>query len=278
MRCPNCEAEVEANFRFCMSCGVRIAIIPVETTASSHPPLLGPRRAWLAVIVLLYAALFSGSAVAAYLLLDRRAASGPRVETGTPRLVATRPVEPASPPGEDARASTSPSLPAHPKAPPRRPASRPGPGKLERTAGHDLEDDGEEGESAHAGRERASKKAPSSQPARKPRAGTLSPTDRYRASLDAESAKLTIRHYLPQVRSCYERALKQAGSLGGTVEVRFVIDAEGQVKSSQVFRNTTGHDGLGKCIAFVLKGWRFPKPISGEVEFVHPFVFSSGED
>jgi TonB family protein len=88
---------------------------------------------------------------------------------------------------------------------------------------------------------------------------------------------MVVRHHLPQVRVCYDRALKQNASLAGIAEIRFAIDETGKVESADVHRNTTGHEGLGKCLAVTIKRWRFPRPVGGSVEFIYPFVFSSGD-
>jgi TonB family protein len=105
----------------------------------------------------------------------------------------------------------------------------------------------------------------------------LEPEEQQRATLDAESVRMVVRHHLPQVRACYDRALKQQEGIAGVVEVEFEVTAEGTVASSNVHRNTTGHEGLGLCIAGLLRAWRFPRPVGGQVVFVYPFVFSARE-
>jgi TonB family protein len=100
--------------------------------------------------------------------------------------------------------------------------------------------------------------------------------ERMKAELNADSVRMVVRHYLPQVRSCYERALKQRQELRGLVEIRLRIEDSGEVSSTSVYRNTTDHEGLGKCLAVTVKRWRFPRPVGGAVEFVYPFVFNAG--
>ncbi len=97
------------------------------------------------------------------------------------------------------------------------------------------------------------------------------------AELNSDSIKMVVRHNLPQLKGCYERAVKDRGTVSGTVEIEFVISALGTVQKADVHRNSTGHEGLGLCIAAILKRWRFPKPIGGEAEFIFPFQFSSGD-
>jgi TonB family protein len=104
----------------------------------------------------------------------------------------------------------------------------------------------------------------------------VSDADKVRAGLDADSVRMVVQHYLPQVQLCHARALKQQESLAGVVEIQFEIGADGRVSSSSVRRNTTGHEGLGKCIATTLRNWRFPRPVGGEAIFIYPFYFSAG--
>lgn len=133
------------------------------------------------------------------------------------------------------------------------------------------------------------KPAPTPTPAPKPAAkpapepATKQPSaqdqiDDYRASLNADSVRMVVRHHLPQVRACYERALKQKKDLAGIVEIKFQIKTDGRVGSSSVHRNTSGHEGLGKCLAIIIKRWRYPRPVGGEALFVYPFVFSKPGD
>lgn len=104
----------------------------------------------------------------------------------------------------------------------------------------------------------------------------LSAADRRRAEFNAQTVRRVIRHYLPRLRSCYERATKRGQEIGGVIEIRFVIGQDGRVRRSDVHSNTTGATGLGRCIAATMARWKFPKPVGGEVDLIYPFVFSSG--
>jgi TonB family protein len=235
-----------------------------------------------------YFLLAAVSGTVVYALLAR----GPQgtIELGTPRLVVVEPARPQ--PQADAGA---PSMGPGSKARPRRPARRKRPAP--KTA------------VTPPTRKPAPKPAPTpaptpapppskpppppgaKRPAPKPTSPTPTPAprkdnkreeaedaiDRFRAGLNAESVRMVVRHHLPQVRACYDRALKQKPNLAGIVEIRFTISVQGRVTASSVHRNTSGHEGLGKCLAIVIKRWRFPKPVGGAVEFVYPFVFSAAE-
>ncbi|MFH1129707.1 MAG: AgmX/PglI C-terminal domain-containing protein, partial [Pseudomonadota bacterium] len=99
--------------------------------------------------------------------------------------------------------------------------------------------------------------------------------EREKATLDAESIQMVIQHHLPRIRVCHDRATKNGTAVMGAVDIRIVIGSDGRVQSSLVDRNTTGHFGLGQCIANLIQQWRFPRPLSGEAIFIYPFNFSS---
>jgi outer membrane biosynthesis protein TonB len=96
-----------------------------------------------------------------------------------------------------------------------------------------------------------------------------------RAQLDAQSITWVIRRKLTDISSCHERIAKRGVSVGGRVEIRFVVGPTGTVTRATVHRNTTGQKQLATCIAARIARITFPRPISGEVEFIYPFVFSS---
>ncbi len=109
--------------------------------------------------------------------------------------------------------------------------------------------------------------------------GAVTGADEVRGRLNAGSIRLVVRHRLPQIRLCYERALKRRPGLAGVVEIRLLVGADGRATTATVHRNTTGHDGLGKCIAYTMKRWRFPRPVDGvETEVIYPFGFSGGSN
>jgi TonB family protein len=200
----------------------------------------------------------------------------------------------ASPPHTRKRLSRTAGKETTPKAPGSRkkPASPTPPEPTKKEPAHTPK--GEEPEGKEAPKKPAPKPGPE-QPASKkpaPKPGPKQPTepppakgdkrkeaadaiDRFRAGLNADSVRMVVRHHLPQVRVCYDRALKQKPDLAGIVEIRFTISDKGRVGASSVYRNTSGHDGLGKCLAITIKRWRFPRPVGGAMDFVYPFVFSS---
>jgi outer membrane biosynthesis protein TonB len=98
---------------------------------------------------------------------------------------------------------------------------------------------------------------------------------RYHGKLDAFMVRDKIRRDLPKINRCYESALRYEPQLAGKVKVRFAIVRNGDVKAVRVLENTTGHEGVERCVARVLGGIQFPSRKSGKsLSFTFPFVFA----
>jgi outer membrane biosynthesis protein TonB len=95
------------------------------------------------------------------------------------------------------------------------------------------------------------------------------------AGVDADSVRLVVRQHLPQVRTCYGRAFKDA-SPGGTVEIGFAIDPAGRAKNVRTETNTTDSEALAHCLEARVREWQFPRPVGGDYELIYPFVFAPG--
>jgi TonB family protein len=277
MRCPRCKSVVTGQDRFCRQCGGPVGSAghswatgaPEATLSTGRRSSRGGKVVGAA---LLYLAMGAGSGVAAHGLLAWRAGpQGGAVTLGTPRLVVLTPASQATVPDAAASPAPAPGVRRRPRA---RPRPRP-PGREPSGAVLPPSAPAPAPEPPPPAKPPVSKpEVPAEKQAKPPEDD---PVDRFRAGLNAESVRMVVRHHLPQVRACYDRALKQQAGVGGIVEIRFAIQENGQVGSASVHRNTTGHEGLGKCLAMLIKSWRFPKPVGGAMEFVYPFVFSAGE-
>ncbi|MFT5681968.1 MAG: hypothetical protein ACI8RZ_002886 [Myxococcota bacterium] len=78
-----------------------------------------------------------------------------------------------------------------------------------------------------------------------------------------------VRDYQRQIRSCYERRLRENPTLSGRLEVEMDI-LSGQVVMAQINNDTTGDDALGQCIVLRARSWRFPTEIDEKI--VLPFA------
>jgi TonB family protein len=95
-------------------------------------------------------------------------------------------------------------------------------------------------------------------------------------SLDKELIRQVIQRNRGQIRFCYESQLTKYPKLSGKVAVKFVINAEGKVVSSDVAQSTAGNAELESCVAGRVRTWQFPKPKGGGVVIVtYPFIFKA---
>ena len=78
-----------------------------------------------------------------------------------------------------------------------------------------------------------------------------------------------IRDYKRQIRSCYERRLRDNPSLSGRLEVEMDI-LGGRVVMAQITGDTTRDEELGRCIVMRARSWRFPDDTDEKI--VLPFV------
>ena len=78
-----------------------------------------------------------------------------------------------------------------------------------------------------------------------------------------------VRDYQRQIRSCYERRLRDDPTLSGRLEVEVDI-LGGRVVMAEVNANTTGDDALEKCIVLRAYSWRFSSEIDEKI--VLPFA------
>jgi TonB family protein len=93
--------------------------------------------------------------------------------------------------------------------------------------------------------------------------------------LDAHVVRQKIYKDLPKINRCYESALRYEPELSGKVKVRFDVMRKGSVQAVRVLENTTGHEGVERCVARVVSSIKFPirrygKPLS----FTFPFIFA----
>ncbi len=81
-------------------------------------------------------------------------------------------------------------------------------------------------------------------------------------NLDVAAVRQVIGRQRQQVRSCYERRLKQNNILQGTVNVRLVVGNDGSVDQVAVGGSLRDNEVFG-CVRRLARGWRFPRPTGG---------------
>jgi hypothetical protein len=94
--------------------------------------------------------------------------------------------------------------------------------------------------------------------------------------LTPESVAATVRGHVPQVRKCYERALKRRPDLEGKIVLGWNINRSGQVSLSRVEEDTLRDDETTTCVLHRVLEMRFVAP-SGPVHISFPFVFLSSD-
>lgn len=95
-------------------------------------------------------------------------------------------------------------------------------------------------------------------------------------SMDPDVIRRILREHIPQFRYCYQRALDNSGStISGIVKMDFVIGASGSVSRAAANGSRIPSKVRG-CIAGVLRGIQFPKPLGGgRVEVSQPLSLAA---
>lgn len=93
-------------------------------------------------------------------------------------------------------------------------------------------------------------------------------------SPEATRVAASVKRYYGQVKTCYERRLKEIPSLAGRVEVEFVVDG-GRASDFLVLENSTRDQELEDCILHSMQYWQFDADI---IDFAvsYPFVLAPG--
>lgn len=93
-------------------------------------------------------------------------------------------------------------------------------------------------------------------------------------NLDVSALQQVVARQRPQVRSCYERALKQNNILQGTVNVQMIIGSDGSVEQVNVGGSLRDNEVFG-CVRRLARNWTFPRPTGGSCAQVNaPFTLT----
>ena len=85
-----------------------------------------------------------------------------------------------------------------------------------------------------------------------------------------------VKRHLNAIRYCYQRELLKSADLQGTLTVRFTIQSDGKVTSSQTQDSTLNNEAVDSCVATRFTRMQFPYPDNGEtVTVLFPLKFNS---
>lgn len=77
-------------------------------------------------------------------------------------------------------------------------------------------------------------------------------------------------------RACYERGLVANANLAGRVEIKFVIDEDGWVRRSTMWKTDVPDETVADCLAKEFVGLSFPPPVGDKVTVVYPLTLVPG--
>lgn len=97
-----------------------------------------------------------------------------------------------------------------------------------------------------------------------------------RGRLDTYDIQEGMRPHTRELERCYSSKLNRRRYLGGDVELAFVVDRDGTVKSAIMSQSNLGVWAMEKCMLEVCRDMTFPKPKGGaEAEFSVPLSFTA---
>ena len=92
-------------------------------------------------------------------------------------------------------------------------------------------------------------------------------------TINAREVNAFINARFGQVKSCYERRLRNDNSLEGKLDLNIHIASSGKVSWVGVNRDTVRDKEMLSCVKRTIRGWDFPKPIGGKVVVAKTFRF-----
>ena len=94
--------------------------------------------------------------------------------------------------------------------------------------------------------------------------------------LTKEQVARVVRAHQNAIKFCYEKELQRKPTLGGKIEVYWVIVPDGSVEKSKIAVTTMDDGAVEGCIARQVKQWTFPKSDGRTVVQSYPFLFKGG--
>jgi TonB family protein len=97
----------------------------------------------------------------------------------------------------------------------------------------------------------------------------------------AEDIAAKVRAKKPETRACYDKVASKNPKIEGDVDVKFVIDPQGNLTDVAVdpAHTNVGDEAVGKCLVDVMKTLKFPPSAKGlETRAHYPFNFKRNLD
>ncbi|MES1171675.1 MAG: AgmX/PglI C-terminal domain-containing protein, partial [Bacteroidota bacterium] len=94
--------------------------------------------------------------------------------------------------------------------------------------------------------------------------------------LSREQVARVVRAHLNAIKFCYDKELQRKPTLGGKVEVFWVITPDGSVERSKIAGTSMDDGAVEGCIVRQVKQWAFPRSDGRTVVQSFPFVFRGG--
>lgn len=92
--------------------------------------------------------------------------------------------------------------------------------------------------------------------------------------VDPKVLKTVLADAQTQIRSCYERRLRNDNTLQGDLTLQVRIGADGAVTATRFTRGTLNDKEVRECIQGLAKKWGFPSPAGGSCAvFERPYTF-----
>lgn len=94
--------------------------------------------------------------------------------------------------------------------------------------------------------------------------------------LTREQVARVVRAHANAIKFCYEKELQRKPTLGGKLEVYWVIGPDGGVEKSKIAVSTMGDGAVEGCVVRQVKQWTFPRSDGRTVVQSYPFLFKGG--
>jgi hypothetical protein len=95
--------------------------------------------------------------------------------------------------------------------------------------------------------------------------------------LPPEVIQRIVRQNFGRFKLCYETGLRGNPALTGRVAVKFAIERDGSVGTSQDGGSDIPDAGVTQCVVRAFGGLTFPEPQGGIVTVVYPITFTPGD-